>query len=67
MDGRLLTKNQLLWCSTLPSLDILRAELCSILSSSMQRLSQNLIHHQQNLSWSLEEHIKLSGEVKKET
>ena len=59
MEGRLLTKSQLVWCSTLPSLDLLRAELCSILSASTSRLSQNLTYHQQDLSRSLQEHAKL--------
>ena len=53
VQGRLLTRSQLAWCSTLPDISILRAELCSILSSSSSNISQSLMHHQQNLSQSL--------------
>jgi len=53
VQGRLLTRAQLTWCSSLPDISILRAELCSILSSSSSNISQNLMHHQQNLSMSL--------------
>lgn len=37
---------------------MLRAELCSILSSATSHLSQSLMHHQQALSRSLEQHVK---------
>jgi len=53
VQGRLLTRSEVAWCSTLPDISILRAELCSILSSSSSNLSQNLMHHQLNLSQSL--------------
>lgn len=67
LEGRLLTKSQLLWVSTLPSIDMLRAELCSILSSSTSQLSQNLTHHQQTLSRSLELHAGEAGDKEKDS
>lgn len=59
VQGRLLTKTQLQWAATLPNIDMLRAELCSILSSSSSHLSQTLMSHQQTLVQSLEQHAKV--------
>ena len=58
VQGRVITKNQLLWCATLPEIGMLHAELCSILSSSTSQLSQSLTYQQQKLTQSLEQHIK---------
>ncbi|XP_057364533.1 large ribosomal subunit protein uL10m-like [Daphnia carinata] len=63
VQGRLLTRNELLWCSTLPDINMLRAELCSILTSSTSQLSQSLTYQQQQLARSLEQHIKQNGET----
>ena len=60
VQGKLLTRNQLTWCSTLPDINTLRAELCSILSSPAMRISQSLVHHQQSLTRSLDEHVRRS-------
>ena len=58
-----MTRNQLTWCSQLPDIGTLRAELCSILSSASVNLSQNLSHHQMSLSRLLEEHGRPKNEA----
>jgi len=63
VQGRLITKSQLQWCATLPDINMLRAELCSILSSSTSQLSQSLTHQQQKLTQSLEQHAKKESET----
>lgn len=63
VQGRLLTKSQLLWVATLPNIDTLRAELCSILSSPSSQLSQTLTYQQQSLSRSLEQHVNQENQV----
>ncbi len=57
-EGRLLTRNDLQWCSQLPDMDTLRAETCRILSSASVDLSTNLSRHQQSLLQLLETHAK---------
>lgn len=63
VQGRLLTRNELQWCSTLPDINMLRAELCSILASSTSQLSQSLTYQQQQLARSLEQHVKQNDEI----
>lgn len=66
VQGRLLTKTQLQWVATLPDINMLRAELCSILSSSTSQLSQALTYQQQNLSRSLELHAQQENQISDE-
>ena len=58
VDNRLLNKKQLQEYVTMPSLDTLRGELCSILQMPARKTSTLLGSNQQKLSMNLEQYVK---------
>ncbi|CAG0894595.1 unnamed protein product [Darwinula stevensoni] len=58
VDGSFLSVSQLNWYSRLPSLDVMRAQLCSSLSSLGSQLTNVLTHHPSELSRCLDERQK---------
>ena len=58
MDNRLLKKKELQEYVSLPSLDTLRGELCSILQMPARKTSTMLGANQQKLSVNLEQYVK---------
>ena len=58
VDGRFLSVSQLNWYSQLPSLDVMRAQLCSTLSSLGSQLTNVLTYHPSELTRCLDEHQK---------
>ncbi|XP_076458846.1 large ribosomal subunit protein uL10m-like isoform X2 [Babylonia areolata] len=60
VDGYLLSREAMLKCAKLPSLDVLRGELVTILGSSASRTHSVLGQHQQTLARNLDQYIKQS-------
>ena len=57
-EGRVLDRAGLLKLQNLPSIDVLRGELCSILQMSAQKTLRLLQSNQQNLSANLTQYVK---------
>lgn len=57
-EGRILDRAGLLKLQNLPSIDVLRGELCSILQMSAQKTLRLLQSNQQNLSVNLSQYVK---------
>ena len=57
-EGRILDRAGLLKLQNLPSIDVLRGELCSILQMSAQKTLRILQSNQQNLSANLTQYVK---------
>ena len=57
-EGRILDRAGLLKLQNLPSIDVLRGELCSILQMSAQKTLRLLQSNQQNLSANLTQYVK---------
>jgi hypothetical protein len=57
-EGRILDRAGLLKLQNLPSIDVLRGELCSILQMSAQKTLRLLQSNQQNLSVNLAQYVK---------
>ena len=62
MDNHILTREGMLRCSKLPSLELTRGELVTILGSSASRTHSLLGSHQQMLAANLDQYIKQSQE-----
>jgi ribosomal protein L10 len=62
VEDRLLRKDELVEYSQMPSLDVMRAQLCHTLDNSAQAVSGNIGHHLTALSHNLEQYVKQKSE-----
>lgn len=62
VDNRIMSREAIMNAAKLPSLDILRGELVTILNSSAGKTSRLLNRHQQDLSQNLEMLVKQESE-----
>jgi large subunit ribosomal protein L10 len=59
VDGRLMSKNELVKYSNMPDLQTAQAGLVAILNSAAGQLTQSLTYHQQTLLGHLRKHIEI--------
>ncbi|XP_049870364.1 39S ribosomal protein L10, mitochondrial [Pectinophora gossypiella] len=67
IQDRLMSKNELVEFSQLPSLDVARSQLCSVLDSAGSSLVGQLTKAQQSLVSNLEQHVELQNNPKQDT
>jgi large subunit ribosomal protein L10 len=60
VDDRLLSKNEFIEYSKLPSIDILRSQFCNVLNLAGSQIVQNLQSHQSNLVNILDAHVRVN-------
>ena len=62
VENRIMSRDELLNAAKLPSLDVVRGQLVSLLNSSASNTSRMLAHHQGALSANLTQLVKQAGD-----
>lgn len=62
VDGKFLSRNEMVEYSKMPSIDIVRAQLCQTLEMCGSNLVNNMNQHQSNLVYNLDNYVKINSE-----